>query len=105
MKKNLKVEYKAEKSKGSDDELRVLYYRVDPSELSPIERILRKNDWKEVVQAYVVFDGVTNLFNYDEACYIRDTYKTLGDIENYIERERKLSKKHKQETEDKWANF
>ncbi len=105
MNKNLKVEYKAEKSGGSDDKLRALYYRIDPSELSLIERILRKNDWKQVVQAYVVFDGVTNFFTYDEACYIRDTYKTLGDIEKYIERERKFAKKCKQETEDKWDNF
>lgn len=105
MNKNLKVEYKAEKSGGCDDELRSLYYRVDPSELSPIGRFLCKNDWKQVVQAYTIFDGVTSLFTYDEACQVRDTCKTLGDIEDYIERERKLSKKYKQETEDKWANF
>lgn len=104
MNKSLKVEYKVEKT-GFDDEYRNLYYRVAPSEFSAIERILRKNDWKQVIQAYTIFDGVTDLFAYDEACQVRDTCKTLGDIENYIERERKLSKKYKQEAEDKWANF
>ena len=104
MNKSLKVEYKVEKA-GFDEEYRNLYYRVAPSEFSAIERVLRKNNWKQVIQAYTVFDCLTDLFTYDEACNVRDTCKTLGDIENYIERERKLSKKYKQEKEDKWANF
>ena len=87
---NAKIEYKSKEMEFIVSDNRYLLYRIVPSELKWWQRIFC-NKWRHVKDAMPEYNPnygkYCELYDYEEACEIRDNYKTYGEITNYLKQQ------------------
>lgn len=98
---NNKVIFKISKL-GFDSDFRLVYYKIEPSELSWFKRTFC-NPWRTMFHAYkYYYSGHSDLFD-------AETYKnevrclsTFGEVCDYLNRQLCLEKKREVEQEQEW---
>lgn len=98
--RNLKVEYRSQ-SLLIPSKKRYLLFRIVPSEL-PLWKRLFCNGWKYAYngiyehknRASDINDLLSKLFSYDEALKFMNTYKTFGELADYLNDVYAKAKKH-----------
>ena len=108
--RNLKVEYKSQKL-TIPSENRYLLYRIVPSEL-PLWKRWFCNEWRYAYNdIYYSLNSVKNiddlfkyLFSYEEAVEFINTYKTYGELADFLNSLYKKAKERYNEInpKDKW---
>lgn len=108
----MKVEYRSEKRYPWDN--RRIWYRKDLSDTPWWKKIFIINPWKKVYRSFntcfpgdtTIEDCLMDLFNFHEANEIAEKYKTVEELEKFLNEEKskaeKMLKEHLNEQVDGW---